>query len=307
MKPIARNAMVVATLIVLSGCAGKQRPVTPNDPLSLSSYPHFIAIHHPPSAIFTLSYGFGAPLVAIPLAVSEAARLEGDMRLEDPAPYFKERFVNALQTNFKLTNVRPASEYPQNLKIALETYSETIRKRGFWDGKAAWKPDWDKEAPPCVPSPGTVCGPEDEVRLSRLRLNNTLKETFPNSIVLEVQTTRWALDSTARVVYEAAIRLFRLSDSVVIWRRPCRGFAEVRVSEVPDFDERRKPHPTMGQQRPDQIMMEELQTNGKLLKAKLREAAEACADNLLRAHLGIEPPALPSVRDRSGQVVKLRA
>jgi hypothetical protein len=203
--------------------------------------------------------------------------LQGRQRaeLEDPAPYVKDRLVNALRANFKLTNVRPVSEYPQNINIALGTYSETLRKRPT-EG-------WAREAMPCAPSPGVVCFVDED----RLRLDSTLKETFPTGVVLEVQTRRWMLESTPRVVYSARARLLRLADSAVIWQGTCEHVAEVHVSDVPDFDERRKPHPTIAQPRPDQLMMEELEANdGKLLKAKLREAADGCADKLLGRAVG---------------------
>jgi hypothetical protein len=112
MKPIARNAMLVATLMVLSGCANQQVLMTPDDRLSLSSYPHFIAIHYPPEQIFRLTdpgAAMAAAIVGPLVAIASQLALQGRQRaeLEDPAPYVKDRLVNALRANFKLTNVRP--------------------------------------------------------------------------------------------------------------------------------------------------------------------------------------------------------
>src|SRR6266704_4283351 len=114
MKPIVRNAILVATLIVLPGCPSQQVLMTPDDRLSLSSQPHIIAIHYPPEEIFRLRYPgeiLGGPFVTL-AAQYEAARLKRDLRLEDPALDVKDRLVNALRANFNITKVRTVSEYP---------------------------------------------------------------------------------------------------------------------------------------------------------------------------------------------------
>ena len=253
MKPIVRNAILVATLIVLPGCPSQQVLMTPDDRLSLSSQPHIIAIHYPPEEIFRLRYPgeiLGGPFATL-AAQYEAARLKRDLRLEDPALGVKDRLVNALRANFNITKVRTVSEYPHTI-IAFETYMEARR-----------------------------AGSALDVETSRRMLDSTLKETFQTGVVLEVQTRRWMLES-ARVVYSARARLLRVADSAVIWQGICVHVSEVHVSDVPALAERRIPHPTIAEQPASQLMKEELEANdGKLLKAKLREAADGCADKLL--------------------------
>ncbi len=150
MKPIVRNAILVATLIVLPGCPSQQVLMTPDDRLSLSSQPHIIAIHYPPEEIFRLRYPgeiLGGPFVTL-AAQYEAARLKRDLRLEDPALDVKDRLVNALRANFNITKVRTVSEYPHT-NIAFETYMEARR-----------------------------AGSALDVETSRRMLDSTLKETL---------------------------------------------------------------------------------------------------------------------------------
>jgi hypothetical protein len=296
MKP--GNVFLVATLVFLPGCASQRVLMTPEDRLWLSSQPHIITIHYPPEETFTMDTGAASagalaivilgPLVGGAVAVAgaiqqEAARREQERRLDDPALRVKDRLVNA----FQLTNVRTPSEYPRTMTVALETYSETLRNRPFWASREAWAGTAEASSS-CTPSPGVTCSPPDE---DRVRFDSALKEAFGTGVVLEVQTRRWRLEhnvSRVRLVYSARARLLRLADSAVMWQATCAAYAaEVRASDVPNFAERMKPHPTIGQPRADELMIEELGANdGKLLKAKLLEAAGGCADRLARSAVG---------------------
>lgn len=79
-------------------------------------------------------------------------------------------------------------------------------------------------------------------------------------IVLEVRTTRWGIDNN-RAKYAAGARVLRLSDGSTLWDATCDA-------AIADED---KPSPDMEALRTD---------NGALLKLKLNQAADACADQL---------------------------
>ncbi len=88
-----------------------------------------------------------------------------------------------------------------------------------------------------------------------------LKEKFRSGVVLDVATAQWGIDNN-RVKYMGRARLVRLADRQVIWDGTCK----IVIGED-------KPSPTR----------EALVANdGALLKANLREAGDACADQLAR-------------------------
>lgn len=250
MNPIARNAILAAALVSLPGCAGK-RALMPDDRGSLSSQPQIIAIHYPPEEDFTVRASFlEGPLGAVQAAY-ETARLKANARLEDPAPHVKDRLVNALQTNLKLTNVRTVSEWPQNLNIAFEALQETRR-----------------------------AGSALDVETNTRKFDSALKEAFQTGVVLEVQTRRWRVEGT-RVVYSARAGMVRLSDLADIWRVACTRVSKVQPSDVPAFAEKTMPNIPQIPRQEELWMAEALKANdGALLRAKLREAADACADSL---------------------------
>lgn len=82
-----------------------------------------------------------------------------------------------------------------------------------------------------------------------------------NGVVLEVRTTKWGIDNN-RAKYAAGARVLRLSDGAMLWDAICDDVTA-------DKD---KPSPEIDALRAD---------NGALLKAKLNQAAEACADQLV--------------------------
>jgi hypothetical protein len=257
MNPIARNAILVATLVSLPGCAGK-RALMPEDRLSLSSQPQIIAIHFPPEQDFYVKAPFfQAGMLGVVEASYETASLQRNAGLEDPAPHVKDRLVNALRANLNLTNVRTVSEWPQNMNVAFEALRETRRA-------------------------GTALDVETNTR----KFDSALKEAFGSGVVLEVQTRTWRVEST-RVVYSARARMLRLSDSADIWRVACTRVSQVQVSDVPALAE--KPAANIPQvPRQEELWMEQaLKANdGALLRAKLREAADTCADSLAEQALG---------------------
>lgn len=89
----------------------------------------------------------------------------------------------------------------------------------------------------------------------------SLRKAFGSGIVLEVNTRKWGIDNN-RAKYSAQARLTRLPDATVLWEAACN---EV----VADKD---KPSPSRDALRAN---------GGELLKAKLNEAADACADQLV--------------------------
>ena len=93
------------------------------------------------------------------------------------------------------------------------------------------------------------------------------------------------LDGTS-VVYAARARLLRIADSVVIWERNCAHAAEVDVPRQgeeyhPTVNPTAQPEPT----RQMRVLIELVANDGRLLKAKLRETAEGCADKLFASSL----------------------
>lgn len=87
----------------------------------------------------------------------------------------------------------------------------------------------------------------------------TLKQVLQTGIVLDVKTAKWGLDN-ARVKYSARARLLRLADSAILWQATCEFVAD-----------KAQPSPKM----------DELKANdGVLLKTKILEAADGCADQL---------------------------
>ena len=87
-----------------------------------------------------------------------------------------------------------------------------------------------------------------------------LKETFQTGAVLDVRTMKWGIDNN-RAKYSARARLVRLADSTILWEATCNEFVADKA----------KPSPTT----------EALTANdGELLKTKLGEAADLCADQL---------------------------
>lgn len=94
----------------------------------------------------------------------------------------------------------------------------------------------------------------------------TLKATYGSGAVLEVRTRNWGLDNY-RAKYSALARLTRLPDADVIWEATCKDFVV----------DKGKPAPAMG----DLTAKE-----GGLLKAKLQQAADGCAEELVGWLLG---------------------
>jgi hypothetical protein len=88
----------------------------------------------------------------------------------------------------------------------------------------------------------------------------SLKKAHGTGVMLDVRTTKWGIDNN-RAKYQARARLVRLSDAEVLWEATCN-------ETVAD---RGRPSPTREAISAD---------NGALLKAKLGEAADACADQL---------------------------
>ena len=212
MNTATRNAMLVSTLMLLTACAGQQTKLTSDDLRSLSSQPQIHVVHHLPARLFWVeSSGYTVVVLLIsPLVViaqgQESQKLQGDFRLEDPAPHVKHRLAALLQNELGLTNVRAVSDPPKN----------------------------------------------DEVE--------TLKQVFQTGVVLDVRTMKWGIDNN-RAKYSGRARLVRLADSAVLWEATCDDF----------IADKAKPSPTM----------EALTANdGELLKSKLGEAADLCANQL---------------------------
>jgi hypothetical protein len=112
---------------------------------------------------------------------------------------------------------------------------------------------------------------ESELRIAKVnRLERAPERSDPESlrkalgtgVVLQVRTENWRIDNN-RAKYSASAQLVRLSDGVTLWHAVC-------PDSIADKD---KPSPTT----------EQLKANGgELLKAKLAQAADACADALVR-------------------------
>ena len=89
----------------------------------------------------------------------------------------------------------------------------------------------------------------------------TLKKLFDAGVVLDVQTRKWGIDNN-RAKYSALVRLVRLSDAAVLWEAACNEAVADKNKSAP--------------------AREALVANsGELLKAKLVEAADQCANELV--------------------------
>ena len=211
MSTTSRMVMGIATLLLLTACAGQQTRLTADNRRALSTEPQIHAVHHVwtpvfmiESTVYSVAALFGSFVVML-AARDEGMGLQRDYRLEDPVVRVKDRLASKLQTDFNLTNVRVVTDPPKN------------------DGVA------------------------------------TLKQIFQTGIVLDVRTAKWGLDN-ARAKYSARARLIRLSDAAILWKATCEFTAD-----------KAQPSPKM----------DELKANdGILLKAKILDAADGCADQL---------------------------
>jgi hypothetical protein len=94
-----------------------------------------------------------------------------------------------------------------------------------------------------------------------------LRRVAGQGLVFDFKTTQWMLYyyptdwSHYRIAYSARGRLVRLADSTVMWQGTCEVIGQAPASS-----------PTM-----DALTA----NNGALLKAKINEAAEACAQQLI--------------------------
>lgn len=94
----------------------------------------------------------------------------------------------------------------------------------------------------------------------------TLRKVLGDGLVLEVRTEKWGIDNN-RAKYAASAHLLRLSDGATLWQAVCSD----------SIADKEKPGPTL----------DELKANrGELLKGKLGQAADACAEQLAGWALG---------------------
>ena len=88
----------------------------------------------------------------------------------------------------------------------------------------------------------------------------SIVQAYPTGVVLDVRTMKWGVDN-ARAIYKARARLIRSSSSTIVWQATCKFTAD-----------KDKPAPKM----------DDLKANsGILLKAKILDAADGCADQLV--------------------------
>lgn len=88
----------------------------------------------------------------------------------------------------------------------------------------------------------------------------TLRAVYKSGVVLDVRTWNWGLDNY-RASYQARARLIRLADGAVLWQETCKAFVADRDKRAPS-------------------MQALLANSAELLKGKLRDAADGCAEEL---------------------------
>ncbi|HEU0290927.1 MAG TPA: hypothetical protein VFR39_09275 [Burkholderiales bacterium] len=98
---------------------------------------------------------------------------------------------------------------------------------------------------------------------------DTIKERYPSGAVIELRTYGWGMEHH-RVKYAASAYLTNLADSKLLWSTTCEWV-------ILDKD---KPSPDNAADA-DALRQAFYANNGALLKAKLREAAEVCADQIV--------------------------
>lgn len=91
----------------------------------------------------------------------------------------------------------------------------------------------------------------------------TLRRIYQDGVVLDVRTWNWGLDNY-RATYQARARLVRLADGTVLWQETCKTSVAGRGASAPTMDAL-------------------LANQAALLKARLREAADGCAEELAGA------------------------
>lgn len=116
MKASRKVLWSAVSVALLAGCAGQQVHLAQEDRLSLLAQPQIHAVHHRPIGFRVESTGYTTatmlvgPFISVAVAASEAADLQRDLRLEDPAARVKHRLADALQAQLKLANVRMVPE-----------------------------------------------------------------------------------------------------------------------------------------------------------------------------------------------------
>ena len=98
---------------------------------------------------------------------------------------------------------------------------------------------------------------------------DTFKERYPSGAVLELRTYGWGMEYD-RAKYAASAYLTNLADSKLLWSTTCEW---VILDEA-------KPGPDNAMDG-GELRQALYANNGALLKAKLREAAEICADQIV--------------------------
>jgi len=97
---------------------------------------------------------------------------------------------------------------------------------------------------------------------------DALAKAFPGATVLAFKTDSWAIKPSGsyyRLEYEASARLVRTTDATELWKIKC------------ELDDKQLPR----------MSMEQLKANGATsLKARLQEAAEFCAEQLVQQMMG---------------------
>jgi ABC-type uncharacterized transport system auxiliary subunit len=96
----------------------------------------------------------------------------------------------------------------------------------------------------------------EAVRTDELEL---LKQLFHTGVVLDVRTSDWGIDNN-RAKYSGRARLVRLADAAILWQGTCEAVA--------------------GKDQPSPEREALVANEGRLLKRRLLEAADGCAEQL---------------------------
>lgn len=278
------RVITLLLIVVAVGCAAtgpeiaKPIPLAPNDVTSLRDHPEIVVIHHQTPQPFRVWMsdvgadfleGFGAQTVVFALYFSEkaGARLqakalrEGEQirtkySLVDPVVAVKDRFTDALRTKLDLKNLRPISEPATRYEpYQLADAFGSVVALDFVT--SSWQLGVLRSLNPFTSDPYRL---SYTVHARLLRLKRTKYHGEPQSPEVS--------------------RLLRSEDSKVMWEGTCHSIGggvpfTIKSNSTPLFI----PKQFVGEQ--SYTLKEWTANDAALLKAKLNEAADSCANALL--------------------------
>jgi hypothetical protein len=212
--------------------------------------------------------GLGAGVAAM-TSTYDSARLQQKLDLEDPVVHVKRSIADALRMQLALTNLRVFEE-ASHLTVLPLTRTERLLEQAGQE---------NRQRPP-----GGGSAPASEARPA----GTTFNEKYPTGAVIEVVTEHWGLEDY-RIKYYASMRVVDLRAPKVLLAMHCtwvildpidaqKLFFEAGAGGVDAYGQAR----AYAERAEGQLYG----SDGALLKATLRQAAEDCAGKIIPRLLG---------------------